>query len=70
MASVEIDIEFERECFKCYGASRYRESKCSICGSTGYVSTDLGDKLLEFLEHRGLVLKVETDTQRTDVNHG
>lgn len=53
--SVEINIEFERECYKCYGTSAWMTDKsCEACRSTGRVSTELGDKLLEFLEHQGI----------------
>jgi hypothetical protein len=53
MVNVQMEIEFERSCFKCYGASRYLEKECTICNRTGYVSTELGDKLIEFLERQG-----------------
>lgn len=52
---IDINIEFERECFKCSGTSAWMLDKsCEICGSTGRISTELGDKLLEFLEHNAI----------------
>lgn len=53
--SAVIEIEFERECFKCYGTAAWMpDESCDACGSTGRVATDLGEKLLEFLEHQGI----------------
>jgi len=50
--SVEVNIEFERECYKCFGGSTWwPDRKCERCGNTGRVPTELGEKLLEFLEH-------------------
>lgn len=57
--SVEINIEFERECYKCYGASaawlpdKTPDKTCEVCHNTGQVPTELGRKLLEFLESQG-----------------
>ena len=53
--SVEVNIEFERECYKCYGSSAWMTDKtCEACNSTGRIATGLGEKLLEFLEHNGI----------------
>lgn len=52
--NVEINIEFEHECYKCYGTSAWMQNKtCEICHNTGQVPTELGRKLLEFLESQG-----------------
>ena len=52
--SVEINIEFERECYSCLGRSAYMAEQCGTCNSTGKVPTELGQELLEFLEHQGV----------------
>lgn len=52
--SIEVEIEFERECYKCYGAYRSGSEPCTRCGGAGYIATELGEKLLEFLEHHGI----------------
>lgn len=49
-----IDIEFERECYKCEGSSKWSGVKCESCSNTGKVVTELGEALLEFLEHQGI----------------
>lgn len=57
--SVEVKIEFERECSKCYGSGYLLSTKeegkkpCERCHSTGRAATELGNELLEFLEHQG-----------------
>jgi hypothetical protein len=57
--SVEIKIEFERECGICYGRCAYMPGdKCERCNNTGRVPTELGRDLLEFLEHQGITTKV------------
>lgn len=61
---MNIEIEFERECYKCYGTSAWMPDKqCDACGNKGKVPTELGDALLEFLEHRGF--KPVTSTKET-----
>lgn len=51
--SATINIEFERECGKCYGTGgRYTGKGCERCGDTGIVPTELGERLIEFLEHQ------------------
>lgn len=50
--SVEITIEFERECYVCYGGSRWSGKDCNRCANTGRVATELGEQLIEFLEHQ------------------
>lgn len=53
--SVEVKIEFEQECYKCYGDSAYMPDRpCDRCQSTGRVPTELGHQLLEFLERHGI----------------
>lgn len=49
---MDIEIEFERECFKCGGSSRWSGKDCGNCGNTGRVATSLGDELIEFLENQ------------------
>lgn len=50
-----IDIEFERECGKCYGTSTWMPDKsCEVCKGKGKVATELGEALLEFLERHGI----------------
>ena len=56
--SVEVKVEFERECSRCYGSGYLFTTKsdnepCERCRSTGRVATGLGEELLEFLEHQG-----------------
>lgn len=50
--NAEIEIEFERECYKCYGASRWSGKPCETCLDTGRVATELGDQLMEFLKNQ------------------
>ena len=57
--SVEVKIEFERECFKCYGSGYLlgkgdQRLRCDRCNGSGRVATELGHELLEFLEHQGI----------------
>lgn len=53
--SVEVKIEFERECYTCLGRSAWMPSEpCETCNSTGRIATELGRDLLEFLEHQGI----------------
>ncbi len=56
--SVEVNIEFERECSKCYGhgylLSLKEKKPCERCRGTGRALTGLGNELLEFLEHQGI----------------
>lgn len=53
--SVEINIEFERECYSCLGRSVWsNDEQCETCNSTGKVPTGLGQELLEFLERQGI----------------
>lgn len=52
MSSAEIIIEFERECYVCYGGSRWSGQGCNRCANTGRVATSLGDQLIEFLENQ------------------
>ena len=55
--NMQIEIELERECLMCYGRGvRWGGEQCATCDGLGYVPTELGDKLLEFLERRGLKL--------------
>lgn len=52
--NTDIRIEFERECYKCDGASRWiAGQQCDRCNNTGRVATELGQELLDFLEHQG-----------------
>jgi DnaJ-class molecular chaperone len=53
MVNVEMDIQFEHECFKCYGRGTHTGSTCLVCDGTGRLLTDLGERLMEFLEHQG-----------------
>lgn len=54
--SAEVIIEFERECYSCHGRSGWMPSEpCTTCNSSGKVPTRLGQELLEFLEHQGLI---------------
>ena len=51
--SATITIEFERECYKCYGTGgQFTGKGCEVCGNTGYTATQLGNQLVEFLEHQ------------------
>lgn len=56
--SIEVEIEFERECYKCYGngylLSPTEKKLCERCHGTGRAPTKLGRELLEFLEHYGI----------------
>lgn len=58
--SVEVRIEFERECSRCYGNGYLLSVKgadrppCDRCNGSGRVATELGNELLEFLEHQGI----------------
>lgn len=49
---MDMRIEFERECYTCFGGSRWSGKDCENCGNTGRVSTSLGDELIEFLENQ------------------
>lgn len=49
---MDMKIEFERECYVCYGGSRWADKDCNRCGNTGRVPTSLGDELIEFLENQ------------------
>ena len=50
---MDIDIEFERECYKCYGTGgRYTGEGCEACANTGRVATSFGDELMEFLKNQ------------------
>lgn len=49
---MEMNIEFERECYKCYGGSRWSGENCDNCANTGRVATQLGDELMEFLKNQ------------------
>ena len=61
---MNIEIEFERECYKCYGTAAWMPDKqCDACGNKGKVPTELGDALLEFLERQGI--KPVTSTKET-----
>lgn len=56
---IDINIEFERECSKCYGhgyllSATEDRKPCERCRSTGRIPTELGVELLEFLEHQGI----------------
>lgn len=51
---IDINIEFERECGKCYGSSQWSGVACDRCNNTGRVPTELGVELLEFLERHGI----------------
>lgn len=52
---IDVNVEFERECYKCYGSSAWMPDKiCDACNNTGRVATELGEALLEFLEHQGI----------------
>jgi DnaJ-class molecular chaperone len=58
--NAQIEIEFERECLMCYGRGvRLGEERCRTCDGLGHIPTELGDKLLEFLERRGLKLSAQ-----------
>jgi hypothetical protein len=60
--SVEVVIEFERECYKCYGTGgQYTGKGCERCDNTGRVPTELGEKLLEFLEHQKQRVLTQTE---------
>lgn len=65
---IEINIEFECECFKCYGNGYLLSNKgtdapaCERCNGSGRAATELGRELLEFLEHNGI--KPSTTTKR------
>lgn len=48
---IDVSVEFEYECLRCYGRSRYLQEDCEQCFKTGLVPSELGEKLLEFLEH-------------------
>lgn len=58
--SVEVKIEFERECSRCYSNGYLLSVKgtdrplCDRCNGLGRVATELGNELLEFLEHQGI----------------
>lgn len=61
--SIEVNIEFERECYKCYGngyllSSKGEKKPCERCCGSGRAPTELGRELLEFLEHQGFTRKV------------
>jgi reverse gyrase len=47
-----MNIQFERECYKCEGDSRYSGTNCERCLNTGKVATKLGDELMEFLKNQ------------------
>lgn len=51
---IEVNIEFEHECYKCEGSSQWSGVVCDRCNSTGRVPTELGVELLEFLERHGI----------------
>lgn len=63
---VEVKIEFERECGKCYGNGYLLSSKeaklaCERCNGSGRAATELGRDLLEFLENQGFSKGVKSD---------
>jgi hypothetical protein len=70
--SVEVRIGFEHECYKCYGngyllsSSGEEKKPCERCRGVGRAPTELGDELLEFLEHQGFkpVLLIESGKGR------
>lgn len=67
MTVAEIIIEFERECGKCYGTAAWMsDKKCEACNNTGRVSTELGEKLLEFLEHQGFTKANQNEPPRSN----
>lgn len=49
---MEIDIDFERECYRCDGSTRWSGKGCEACANTGRVATSLGDELMQFLENQ------------------
>lgn len=57
---IDVNVEFERECGKCYGTSAWMPDKvCDACHSTGRIATKLGEALLEFLANQGIKPSIE-----------
>lgn len=67
--NAEVRIQFERECGECYGngylltARDEIKGSCPKCKGCGSIATELGQELLEFLEHQGF--KPTTSTKET-----
>lgn len=61
---IEIKIDFEEECSKCYGNGYLsgERNPCERCHGTGYAATELDDALLGFLEHQGFLVKKESES--------
>lgn len=44
------EVEFEFACGYCYASGTYKGKRCTKCDGSGYLISDLGLKLLEFLK--------------------
>ena len=53
------DLEFEKTCYSCYLG---RRENCKWCHGAGLTTTQVGLKLIEFLEKRGVdIVRLERD---------
>jgi len=51
------DLELEQYCYRCTSRN---QDKCSYCNGTGYITTEFGEKVLEFIKRRGFVQQLGT----------
>lgn len=62
--NVSVDLDLEERCWSCGGNEPGQEpylaksdGSCGYCDGSGWKATELGNKLLDFLERRGLTTK-------------
>lgn len=57
MAAINIPMELEHECWNCEGSGKSGNCKddvCPFCDGVGYINSDLGQSLMDFLVRRGI----------------
>jgi hypothetical protein len=59
----EIEFELEELCWNCFGKGTKQGQECEFCNGNGYLPTDEGRKVLEFLKRHWRIQLEVKDTR-------